>query len=536
MHIHSILTNIYKKITSSGLNYVNDIKDIDDEFILDTIQTSTHFSFSFIILLVVSSIVSTLGLLLNNTAVIIGGMIISPLMWPLMKISIGITYERKLLIRHAISLLLLSILISLISAYLIATISPLKHLNNEIITRTTPTILDIFVALSAGIIAAMALIQKKISSSLAGVAIATSLMPPLCVAGIGLSLYSFDTFSGGFLLFMANVVSIIFSSILVFLMVGVKKNRGIYLQAKGILTTAIALIITAVPLAISLKNYTFKINAYDKTSQILIQEFNQISPDIYVQNITTNLESQNNPNRISISADLLIPEKVTINFQQKATIINHLESALNKKIDLNLHIQKNINLESADDQLQGQTKTQITQALRDQITKIGNTINIDTIDINYQSSTQTWIVNLLIISDPTTQFSQNTLSQIELTLSQTIDAPVNLNVDIIPRMQFKSQPDLESEQITKDIRDSLRIKYPQIDIQAINITKEPLSSNLETNAPSQTLINLDLRIPQDLNFPTNNIDQIKSQLDEKYNQNFQFQVNIVQKTVFNTGN
>ncbi len=536
MNISSLIKNFFRNLSSSGLKYVNDIKDIDDEFILETIQNNTHFSFSFIILLVVSSIVSTLGLLLNNTAVIIGGMIISPLMWPLMKISIGITYERKLLIRHAISLLLLSILISLIAAYLIATISPLKHLNNEILTRTTPTILDIFVALSAGIIAAMALIQKKISSSLAGVAIATSLMPPLCVAGIGLSLYSFDTFSGGFLLFLANVVSIIFSSILVFLIVGVKKNRGIYLQAKGILTTAIALIITAVPLAISLKNYTFKINAYDTTSQILTQEFNHISPEIYVQNITTNLESQNNPNRINISADLLIPEKVTINYQQKATIINHLESALNKKIDLNLHIQKNITLESADDQFQGRTKTQITQALRDQIAKMSNSINIDTIDINYQPSTQSWIVNLLIISDPTTQFSQNTLTEIEQTLSQTINAQVNLNVDIIPRIKFKSQPDLESEQITKDIRDSLRLKYPQIDIQAINLAKQPLSSNLDLTAPSQTLISLDLRIPQNLNFQPDNINQIKSQLDEKYNQNFQFQVNIVPKTVFNTSN
>ncbi|QQS44203.1 DUF389 domain-containing protein [Candidatus Roizmanbacteria bacterium] len=105
---------------------------------------------------------------------------------------------------------------------------------SEILTRTQPTLLDIVIALSAGTVAAFAIVQKRISSSLAGVAIATSLMPPLCVGGIGLALLNPKIASGGLLLFIANVVSIIFVSIFVFRIVGIETHGSQKLQKTGL--------------------------------------------------------------------------------------------------------------------------------------------------------------------------------------------------------------------------------------------------------------------------------------------------------------
>ena len=100
-----------------GIRLVNDIKQVNEEEVFTKIQTNTQFSISFIALLIGSTIVCTLGLLLNAPPIVIGGMIISPLMWPLVKISLGISYEKVRYIRQAITLLIFSVLVALISIF-----------------------------------------------------------------------------------------------------------------------------------------------------------------------------------------------------------------------------------------------------------------------------------------------------------------------------------------------------------------------------------------------------------------------------------
>lgn len=237
-----IYHSFYQNFVAQKLHFVNDIKQVNEAQLFNKIQVNTNFSVSYIALLVGSSIICTLGLLLNAAPVVIGGMIIAPLMWPLLKISIGISYERAFYIRQAVVLLFYSLLIAFVSSFLITLISPVKLINAEILARTTPTLLDIIVALAAGGVAALAITQPRISESLAGVAIATSLMPPLSVSGIGLALLNYTTFTGALLLFFANVVSIIFISILIFTLIGVKRHTGNTLRRKGFTFTAIMLI------------------------------------------------------------------------------------------------------------------------------------------------------------------------------------------------------------------------------------------------------------------------------------------------------
>ena len=108
------------------------------------------------------------GLLQNNPSVIIGGMIISPLMWPLLLVGLGISSSRPKLIRKAMFLLAISVLLVLISASAIVLASPIKSLTSEILARAQPTFFDLIVALVAGAVAALAMLHKRISASLAG--------------------------------------------------------------------------------------------------------------------------------------------------------------------------------------------------------------------------------------------------------------------------------------------------------------------------------------------------------------------------------
>ncbi len=164
--------------------------------------------------LMLAIFVASIGLNVNSTAVIIGAMLISPLMGPIMGVGYGAGINDYLLIRKALGNLLISILIALFTSTLYFLISPLSSAQSELLARTTPTIWDVLIALFGGLAGIIALTRKEKSNVIPGVAIATALMPPLCTAGFGLANRSADMFFGAFYLFIINGVFIAFSTLL----------------------------------------------------------------------------------------------------------------------------------------------------------------------------------------------------------------------------------------------------------------------------------------------------------------------------------
>lgn len=165
--------------------------------------------------LVCSTIIASIGLDTGSPAIIIGAMLISPLMYPILGIglSLGI-YDRETFttsIREFFYYIFISILISTI--YFLLT--PLGNPTNEIIARTKPTLLDVMVAFFGGVAGIIAGSRSKVTSAIPGVAIATALMPPLCVSGFGLAKGNMEYFFGSFYLFFINGVFIAFSSYIV---------------------------------------------------------------------------------------------------------------------------------------------------------------------------------------------------------------------------------------------------------------------------------------------------------------------------------
>ncbi|EHK2279661.1 TIGR00341 family protein [Clostridium perfringens] len=167
------------------------------------------------IILMCAIIIASVGLNMNATAVIIGAMLISPLMGPIIAIgySVGI-YNLKLLKKSAI-ILIIEIFISITTATIYFSLSPISSAGSEILSRTAPNIWDVIIAFTGGIAGIIGITRKKSGNILPGVAIATALMPPLCTSGYGLATKNIHIFLGAGYLFFINSFFIALSTLLV---------------------------------------------------------------------------------------------------------------------------------------------------------------------------------------------------------------------------------------------------------------------------------------------------------------------------------
>lgn len=166
-------------------------------------------------ILVFSIFICSIGLNVNSTAVVIGAMLISPLMGPIMGLGLGIGVQDASIVRSSLSNLAIAAGISILASALYFFVSPIHEASNELFARTQPTFLDVMVALFGGLAGILAGSRKEKSNVVPGVAIATALMPPLCTAGYGLANGEWGFLLGGFYLFLINTMLIATATALV---------------------------------------------------------------------------------------------------------------------------------------------------------------------------------------------------------------------------------------------------------------------------------------------------------------------------------
>ncbi|MCE5209050.1 MAG: DUF389 domain-containing protein [Chloroflexi bacterium] len=194
--------------------------------VIDEITPSASPNFDFFLLVVLSCSIATLGLITDSPAVIIGAMLVAPLMSPIIGIGLASITGDTILLRNALSALLLGAAMAIALAALMTLVNnhlpffSIQELPKEVLARTRPTPIDLIIALAGGIAAAYAVTQPNISAALPGVAIATALMPPLCTIGIGIALNRWDVAGGATLLFVTNTITIAFAALLVFFLRG----------------------------------------------------------------------------------------------------------------------------------------------------------------------------------------------------------------------------------------------------------------------------------------------------------------------------
>ncbi|MBN1201173.1 MAG: DUF389 domain-containing protein [Anaerolineae bacterium] len=180
---------------------------------------------NFIILMLLSSVLASLGLLQNSAAVIIGAMLVAPLMSPLMSFSIGLVQGNLRLMRTAALTTVIGVLIGLGVAVVIGGAIPHDVSTSEMLARGQPSLLDMGVALASGAAGAYAMARKDIPSALAGVAIAAALVPPLCTVGLALAFGKFALAGGAGLLFLTNIVGISLIGAAVFIWLGIRPAK-----------------------------------------------------------------------------------------------------------------------------------------------------------------------------------------------------------------------------------------------------------------------------------------------------------------------
>ena len=224
----------------------------------------------FFLLLICSAVIATLGLISNSTAVVIGAMIVAPLMDPILSLAFGLAITNNKLVKRSAITVILGVVTVIGTATLLAWLLDASEVNREIYSRTAPNLIDIGIAVAAGIAGSFTLTRDRLSNSIAGVAIAVALVPPLCVCGIGLSMgseiiaifgrgsvagLSNQISEGSFLLFLANLIGITVASLMVFLL---QRYGSLRRSWRNLLVWLGLLGLLCIPLASSLRDFNVR--------------------------------------------------------------------------------------------------------------------------------------------------------------------------------------------------------------------------------------------------------------------------------------
>lgn len=214
-------SNIFARIYNYFIDYFSTTSQLVSQQDAEAnIREGVSFRGTNMLILILAIFIASLGLNTNSTAVIIGAMLISPLMGPIIGIGLGIGIHDFALLRRCLRNLLMAAGFSVIAATLYFMISPVNEQHSELLARTSPTIYDVLIAFFGGGAGIIALGSTNKGNVIPGVAIATALMPPLCTAGYGLATLQFNYFFGATYLFIINSIYIAFATF-----IGVKLMR-----------------------------------------------------------------------------------------------------------------------------------------------------------------------------------------------------------------------------------------------------------------------------------------------------------------------
>ena len=187
----------------------------DEQETIDSIKKGVEFKGTNLWVLIFATFIASLGLNTNSTAVIIGAMLISPLMGPIMGFGLGLGISDFELIKRSFRNFAIATVFSVITSFIYFLISPISEAQSELLARTQPTLYDVLIAFFGGLAGIVASSTKSKGNVIPGVAIATALMPPLCTAGFGLATGNLYYFFGAFYLFFINSVFISLATYLV---------------------------------------------------------------------------------------------------------------------------------------------------------------------------------------------------------------------------------------------------------------------------------------------------------------------------------
>jgi uncharacterized hydrophobic protein (TIGR00271 family) len=252
---------------------------VNHQAIIKEVASGVERSWVYYLLLLAAGLIALLGLLTNSVAVVIGAMLISPLMGPIISSGLALTIGDLALAQRAFRTIAISVGLTILVTAFFTLLSPLKEPTSEILARVRPNIYDLFVAVLSGIVGAVALCTKRnYLITATGVAVATAVIPPLSVAGYGLGTGQLMLGMGGFLLFFTNFVAIVLTSDLVFFIMGFRTSHVEtiqYSQRTRLLVIGGLLLLISIPLVYTLVVDLRKVNTNKRIERVLKKHLNQ---------------------------------------------------------------------------------------------------------------------------------------------------------------------------------------------------------------------------------------------------------------------
>jgi len=291
----------------------------------EAMSDSARPGVNFFVLIVLSTVIATLGLLLNSAAVVIGAMLVAPLMSPILGFSLGMVLGDVRLIRLSIESMFKGVSLALVLAVVIGILSPFRELTSEIMMRTQPTLIDLVIALASGMAGAYAISREEVSAALPGVAISAALMPPLGAAGLGLALGRPQVAGGAFLLFLANIAAISLAGVIVFIVVGVRSqtwqpetNRRI---RRGLIGFVLLVLVIAIPLGIIMGGIVRHADTRQEIRHVLTDRIGALEGEL------VDFEHRTEPERLVVVATVRSIEPL------EGAVVDEIAAALRERLN-----------------------------------------------------------------------------------------------------------------------------------------------------------------------------------------------------------
>lgn len=248
------------------------VASVDHAAVLDKVRGEAAWNGRYVFMVLMSAGIAVLGLLLSSPAVVIGAMLISPLMGPIIGLGFGLAiFDWDEIRRSGVALALGTVIAVLFTALLVIA-SPLQNVTSEIAARTRPNLFDLLVALFSALAGAYAMIRGR-EGTVVGVAIATALMPPLAVVGFGLATWNGTVFGGALLLFLTNLITIAVAAAVIARLYGFGSSlspKQTMLQTALVIT---ALVTFAIPLGLALRQIAWETNASRQAREVIASQF-----------------------------------------------------------------------------------------------------------------------------------------------------------------------------------------------------------------------------------------------------------------------
>lgn len=286
----------------------------------------------FFIMIGLASLIAAFGLQQNNPAVIIGAMLVAPLFSPVIALSLGVARGDGRLLRVSAETALKGILLSVALPFLLGEVLPMPHITAEMTSRTQPGLLDLGVALAAGAAGAYAMSRARLSASLPGVAIATALVPPLAVVGIGIAWRSWETTWGASLLFGTNLVAVTLAGALIFLWVGYRPSPRKEEQERlrlGLVLMIAGVILVSAPLAVVSSRSISELRA-QRTMETTLRERLSERPDTRLVDV----ELEPDEGGYRLTATIAAVDGITA--AEAEALGEALEEAIGRRVNLQL--------------------------------------------------------------------------------------------------------------------------------------------------------------------------------------------------------